>query len=56
MKDFHGKLNLVSAKATEIEGSSNSWFYPFMFLILLQVVAAVGIYFFYKNLAKRHIL
>lgn len=56
LKEMNREVKKVSDKSVILEGSSNSWFWPFLFLIILQCCAVAGAYFFYNKLKKRHIL
>eukprot|EP01039_Chlorochromonas_danica_P003611 gene3612-3954_t len=52
------KMNRIETQASELvqTGSSDGWKLPFLFLLLVIVVAAVGLYMFYLKMKKMHIL
>lgn len=52
------KMNRIETQASELAqtGSSDGWKLPFLFLLLVIVVAGVGLYMFYLKMKKMHIL
>ena len=51
------KMDRLQTQANELgKESAGSWKIPFMILVVLMIAAAVGLYFFYENMKKRHLL
>jgi hypothetical protein len=46
----------LSATLEASKSSAGSWKIPFLIIVVLLAAAAVGLYFFYKNLLKKHLL
>ncbi len=51
------KMSSMENKASSIVNSNaGSWKLPFLFLLVVMIAAGVGLFFFYRNLLKRHLL
>jgi len=51
------KMNSIQDKtSTIVNSNSSSWKLPFLLLSLFVLCAGVGLYFFYRNLLKKHLL
>ncbi|CAE7667960.1 unnamed protein product [Symbiodinium microadriaticum] len=55
-----GMENQLNSKITNLESSAGkdtgSWKIPFLIIVILIIGAAIGMFFFYKQLLKKHIL
>ena len=51
------KMTRMEEKTEQMQSSeAGSWKKPFLFLVVIILAAGAGLYKFYRNLLKRHIL
>lgn len=57
VKGMESDLNQrLTATLEATKSTASSWRIPFLIIVVLLVGAAIGLYFFYKSLLKKHLL
>lgn len=57
VKGMETELNKqIEAQLEVTKSTAGSWKIPFLIIVVLLVLASIGLFFFYKNLLKKHIL
>lgn len=57
VKGMETELNKqIEAQLEVTKSTAGSWKIPFLIIVVLLALASIGLFVFYKNLLKKHIL